>query len=240
MLFCNNMFCTYGSVLKLNGKLEELSFQEYTKQDKDKFKPYVLDARYDMMGEMFGASTLETMSGANFSWGPHASAHEDIYNAALQIPGGNERVVIYQSFFDSTAGKFIAAGNYFEYAKKQKDRLMKGLALLFMDDKNNILQIKKFPFPEYTSKEPGGFDFKDKQEFINYLIKTKQGTYVLNCTNAARKYIAGGTPVRGGVIAGETTQGWDFYATVGFSYLEFDSSLNQTSSIYYPFENVKV
>lgn len=238
MLFCNNMFCTYGSVLKLNAKLEELSFEEYTKQDKDKFKPYMLDARNDMMGEIFGTSNTETISGANLSWGPHAAAHEEIYNAALQIPGSNERVIIYQSFFDSTAGKFITAGNYFEYAKKQKDRLMKGLALLFMDDKNNILQIKKFEFPDYAFKESGGFDFKDKQEFVNYLIKSKQGTYVLNCTNAARKYIGGGRPVRGGAIP-QTTLAWDFYATVGFSYLEFDSNLNQTSSIFYPFENFK-
>jgi hypothetical protein len=112
-----------------------------------------------MMGEMFAAPAREIISGANLSWGPHASAHEQIYNAALQIPGGNERIVIYQSYFDSTAGKFIAAGNYFEFAKKQKDRLMKGLAVLFMDDKNNILLIKKFAFPEYLPKEPNGYDF---------------------------------------------------------------------------------
>jgi hypothetical protein len=56
--------------------------------------------------------------------------------------------------------------------------------------------------------------FKDKQEFVNYITKTKQGTYVLNCTNAARKYIGGGRPVRGGGVP-QTTQGWDFYATMG-------------------------
>jgi hypothetical protein len=235
--FCNNMFCTYGSLLKVNEKLEEVSFQEYSKADKEKFKALLAES-YKGSSVKDAEYVTKRISGANFSWGPHASDKEQIYDAALQIPGSNERIVIYKSYFDSTAGKFIAAGNYFEFAKKQKDRIMKGLAVLFMDDKKNILTIKKLEFPEYLFKEPGEFDFKDKQGFVNYLSKTKQGTYVLNCTNAAKKHISGGAPVRGGAVP-QTTQGWDFYATVGFSYLELDSSLNQISSVFYPLEKVK-
>src|SRR5258706_324939 len=98
---------------------------------------------------------------------------------------------------------------------------MKGLAVIICDTNQNILQVKKIDFPEYNFKELSGFNFKKKQELVNYISKTDKGNYIIHCTNTACRL-----------------ENYDWYPSIGFSYLELDSTLKLVKSVFYPFENL--